>query len=269
MRHFSRLWLWAALTSPFILGSAAFGSYVGDFESGVFHSGPINAQDGWTTPAAVEQTARILTSAEIATELSSAGLNPGVPVHGGSQALIASGAAGSSATIRQIADLASERWVQLDVFARPLTAGTTGAPLGNIFLTMEDASGERAAAFRFGFVGGIPTIDYGTNIGGVWQASGLPWSEDTWYHLTLTVDYLTKTYDFAVDGATVNSSPIPFYTALSDDFRQIRIFRGTNQAGMIVDDLSMQAVPEPFTPGMIALGVAALMVRRVRCASTK
>jgi hypothetical protein len=242
----------------------AFAAYVADFESPMFQTGPINGQDSWTTPVAVEQTARMLTADEIALELSNTGRNPGIPVHGGMQALAVSGAGASSATIRQIGGLESDRFVQLDVWARPLTAGTTGAPIGNIFLTMEDSTGDRAAAFRFGFVGGVQTIDYGTAITGVWQASGLQWAEDTWYQLTMTVDYATKTYDFAVNGAKVNANPIPFYTALSDDFRQIRIFRGSNQAGMIVDDLSVQAVPEPTVAACLTLGVLGFAVRR-RC----
>jgi hypothetical protein len=241
------------------------GAYVADFESPVFNSGVINGQDSWTTPVAVEQTARILTADQITTELVNTGRNAGVPVHSGMQALAVSGAGASSATIRQIPGLELERYVQLDIWTRPLTPGNTGAPLGNIFLTMEDSSGDRAAAFRFGFVGGAPTIDYGTAITGIWQSTGLPWAEDTWYRFTMTVDYSTKTYDFAVDGVKVNGNPIPFYTALSDDFRQVRIFRGSNQAGMIVDDLTVEPVPEPTTGMILGLGLAALAVRRDRC----
>jgi hypothetical protein len=47
------------------------------------------------------------------------------------------------------------------------------------------------------------------------------------------------TCDFLVDGTAVNTEPIPFYTATSDSFDHIRIFRGTGQAGVILDDLSV------------------------------
>ena len=60
--------------------------------------------------------------------------------------------------------------VLLDIWARPLIGGSTG----NIFLTMEDSGGDRAAAFRFGASFGN-TIDYGTNIGTVWQPSTTIW----------------------------------------------------------------------------------------------
>jgi hypothetical protein len=158
-------------------GTLCFGaSYVADFESPPFFTGPINNQDGWTTPVAVESSARILSSSEIATELTNAGLTPGVTVHSGVQALVVSGMTGSSATIRAISGLETEQLVRLDIWVRPLTPGTTGAPIGNVFVTMEDVGGVRAAAFRFGFVNGVQTIDYGTNIGGVWAPTGLEWN---------------------------------------------------------------------------------------------
>ncbi|HET6410295.1 MAG TPA: PEP-CTERM sorting domain-containing protein [Chthoniobacteraceae bacterium] len=253
-----------ALAIVFLASAAAClgAAYVTDFESPPFFSGPINSQDGWTTPSAVESTARIQTDFEISSYLTNAGITPGVPVHSGVQALLVSGAGASSATIRAISDLELEQVVRLEVWARPLNNGTSGAAMGNIFLTMEDSSGERAAAFRFGFVNGIQTIDYGTEIAGIWQATGLVWNETTWYRLTLVVDYSQKTYDFLVDGVQVNASPIAFYTSLSDDFRQIRIFRGSNQAGMIIDDLSV--VPEPGSGAVFLAAVSVLGLRRRR-----
>jgi hypothetical protein len=58
--------------------------------------------------------------------------------------------------------------------------------------------------------------------------------------------------------------PIPFYNAASDDFRQLRIFRGSNQAGMIVDDLSVLPIPEPASLTMVVCGMGLLAVRRMR-----
>jgi hypothetical protein len=82
--------------------------------------------------------------------------------------------------------------------------------------------------------------------------------------LTLDVDYSLKTYEMSVDGVKVNTEPIPFYNGASLDFRQIRIFRGNNQAGMIVDDVRVEPVPEPgFWSGLV-FGFAALVSRRMR-----
>jgi hypothetical protein len=233
----------------------ALAQYVTGFESPLFVSGELNGQDTWTTSTNTA-TARILTASEIATELTNAGLNPDMPVHGGSQALVVSGAGAGNATIRVISGLESEMKVLLDVWTRPLTGGSTG----NIFLTMEDPAGTRAAAFRFG-----PSfsIDYGTNIGGVWQASGNLWNSDTWYRLTMSLDYGTKTYDFSIDGTKINSSPIPFYNVGSTNFSQIRIFRGQNQSGMIVDDL-LVVIPEPGAIALLFAGGSALILRRRR-----
>jgi len=230
--------------------------YATGFESPTFVSGQVAGQDSWTT-SANNATARVLTDAEIATELTNAGLTPGLTVHGGTQALIVSGSGASNATIRVIPGLEAQPLVRLDIWARPLLAGTTGAPLGNIFMTMEDSAGTRAAAFRFGTSFG-QTIDYGTNIPSVWQPTTILWDGDTWFHLTLDVDYSTKTYNMAVNGAPVTASPIPFYNALSTSFSQVRIFRGANQAGMVLDDFFVVAIPEPASVELLFAAAAGL-----------
>jgi len=241
--------------------------YATGFESPTFVSGQVAGQDSWTT-SANNATARVLTDAEIATELTNAGLTPGQTVHGGTQALMVSGSGASNATIRVIQGLEVQPIVRLDIWARPLLAGTTGASLGNIFMTMEDSASIRAAAFRFGTSFG-QTIDYGTNIGSVWQPTTILWDGDTWFHLTLDVDYSTKTYNMAVNGASVTSSPIPFYNMLSTSFSQVRIFRGANQAGMIVDDFFVVAIPEPASVTFLfAAAACSGMVRRRRLSVT-
>lgn len=232
--------------------STASAAYVTGFENPPFVSADVNGQDSWTTSANTP-TARVRTASEIATDLTNAGLDPAAPVHGGSQALMVSGAGASNATIRVISGLETESVVLLDIWARPLIGGSTG----NIFLTMEDSGGDRAAAFRFGTAFGN-TIDYGTNIGSVWQPSTTIWDANSWYDLRMRVDYTTKTYDFSINGTQVNASPIPFYNALSDNFSQIRIFRGANQSGMIVDDL-LVTIPEPGPMGFLLIGSVLLI----------
>jgi hypothetical protein len=246
----------------FFLERAALGlGYVTGFEdppfkaevlTPTFMSGAIDGQDGWTTSANPE-TARIRTATDIAVDLTNAGLNPDMPVHGGSQALYVSGAGANNPTIRVIQGLELEQIVILDVWARPLTSGS----LGNIFLTMEDNGGDRAAAFRFGPGN---SIDYGTApAANPWQPTGDLWSGDSWYRFTMSVNYSTKSYDFAVDGV-LKRADVPFYSAASDFFSQIRIFRGANQAGMIVDNLAV--VPEPATLGSLLAGGALVFRRR-------
>ena len=237
-----------------------FGQYLTGFESPPFNTGTINGQDSWTV-SANDVTVQIRTATEIATDLTNAGFDPGATVHGGQQALILSGAGGNNATIRIIPGLDTEPKVTLDVWARPLPLFNGATAQGNIFLTMEDPAGDRAAAFRFGTQFGT-TIDYGTSLSNPWLSSNVPWDSNTWYHLTMAVDYLTKTYDFTINGTKVNVDPIPFYTANADNFSQIRIFRGANHAGMIVDDLVV--IPEPGTFASLLIGGSALCLRRRR-----
>ena len=101
---------------------------------------------------------------------------------------------------------------------------------------MGPRAGIGAAAVRFGPAN---SIDYGTQITGVWQASGLSWDADTWYHFSFEIDYEAGTYDFLVNGTVVNTTPIPLYDNRSDSLYQIRIFRGAGQAGVIIDDLAV------------------------------
>jgi hypothetical protein len=252
-----KLSLLLSISSAILLPGIASAQYATGFESPPFISGEINGQDSWTTDANFAVN-RVLTASEISTELTNLGLDPAMPVHSGSQALMISGTGAATATIRAIGGLATERNVVLDIWARPLIGGTTG----NAFLTMEDSNGVngRAAAFRFG-----PnfSLDYGTNIGGVWQATGLLWDPNTWYRLTMSLDYATKTYDFSVNGTRVNASPITFYNPNSVNLVQIRMFRGANRAGMIFDDLVL-AVPEPATMLSLLAGGSALLLRRRR-----
>src|SRR6476619_970175 len=96
-----------SLISIATFAPAADAQYVTGFEDPPFISGDINGQDAWTTSANTA-TARVRTGSEIATDLMNAGLNPANPVHGGSQALMVSGAGASNATIRVISGLDSQ-----------------------------------------------------------------------------------------------------------------------------------------------------------------
>jgi hypothetical protein len=223
-----------ALISSAFLVSSASAQYATDFEAPTFTSGTIHGQDTWTS--STPDRARILTGSEIAAAVTDLGMTPGVTVHSGSQALLVSGTGGSSATVRVIGGLEVETSVTLEVWAAPLM-GTTN-PISNMFVTMENITGGRAAAFRFG---PAQSLDVGTDVTGIWQPTGLKWEPGKWYRLTMRADYATKTYDFSVDGVQVNTSPIPFYNPAVQNFGQIRIFRGSNQSGAIFDDLSVSA----------------------------
>jgi hypothetical protein len=215
------------------------------FEAPTYTSGPLEGQERWTTDQN-GNIVRVRTATEITNYLTSVGLTPGQTVHSGDQALLIAGPGVATATTRRIGGLESEKNVSLDFWARPLTSAT----IGNVFVRIENAAGIGAAAVRFGPAN---SIDYGTEITGVWQASGLTWDADTWYHIAFEIDYEAKTYNFLVNGTVVNSAPIPLYDKRSDSLYQIRIFRGASQAGVIIDDL---AVTSPDAGGEPTLNVA-------------
>lgn len=244
-------------------------AFTTDFESPTYASGTIVGQDTWAgTNGGVT---RILTAAEIAGELTAAGLNPADPVHGGTQALLVSGASGSSSTFRPVVGFDTAEVAVLDLWARPLTPGaadsTIGMNLNNLFFTMEDSSGARAAAVRFGATVDMGLIQstsidaYAEDVTGGWFATGATWDADTWYNLRMVADYSSKTYNVFVDGTQV-AGDVPFYNANSANLSQIRVFRGSGQAGAIVDDIFVGAVPEPSTLALLLIAGCGLALRR-------
>ena len=260
--------LWTAL--PFVsaafLAATASAQYSTGFENPPFVSGNLHLQDSWTSTTGTPAPAvRVRTATEIATDLTAAGLAPANPVHSGSQALfVSSTTLAGTTTLRPVSGLQSALNVLLDVWARPLTGGLTN----NVFLVMEDnaATPLRTAAFRFG---PALSLDYATSTEAnsfFWQPSGILWNSGSWYELTMSVNYTTKTYDFSINGTQMNTSPIPFYNRNSANFSQIRIFRGNTQTGMIVDDLSVAAVPEPSAFLLTTVGglFGLLVLRRRR-----
>ncbi len=229
-----------------VVGSPAFAQTVIDFEKEPYVSGYLNGQDYWTVAKTNEV---VLTAAEIAKDLEAAGLLAGETVHGGNQAALFSRAGSGGASVRPIDGLGAARIVSLTAWARPLTPRTDGAVnTNNIFLTMEDWNNTRAAAFRFGYWDSgsgtlAPHIDYASAGAATWQDSGVSWTSNTWYEITMTANYYTKTYDMFVSGTKVNASPLAFYGGNnSENLSQIRVYRGSNQAGMILDDVTITDV---------------------------
>jgi hypothetical protein len=225
----------------------------------------------------------VRTASEIAAQLTASGLTVGTTVHGGDQALLVSGFGGSVTSRRVVSGLGSLTRVTLDVWARPLAPrlDVSATNVGNIFLVMEDSSNTgagRVAAFRFGYYDADgatgsepiqPHIDYATvndgDVGGLWEPTGLLWDPNTWYNITMNVDFSAQRYDFFLNGAKVNTSPIPFYQGNTvNSFGAVRIFRGSYQAGMIVDDLTVAAIPEPAALALLLLGGGTLLLGRKR-----
>jgi hypothetical protein len=247
--------------------TVASAQYSTDFENPPFTSGLIAGQDSWTSTGS-RTNANVRSAAEIAAELTAGGLTAGTVVHSGDQAFLLSGGDGSSTTTKIVSGLASSPQVTLDVWARPLAPRTDAPNIGNVFITMQDSAGARAAGFRFGYYDdgsgtAGPHIDYASSVTGIWQNTGLPWDPDTWYNIAMSVDYSAQRYNFYVNGSQVNVSPIPFYSGnVVNSFDRFAVFRGSSQTGMILDDISV--VPEPSALAfLVACGSALLLRRRV------
>ena len=249
--------------------SVALAQYSTGFENPPFVSGALNSQDGWTSGGAVS----VRTAAQIEAELAASGLTPEEAIHSGDQALLVSGSGSGVTSRRVVTGLDTLSQVLLDVWVRPLTprADVGATSVGNTFLLVEDSSNAttgRAAGFRFGYYDNgsgtvAPHLDYAASPTSIWQDSGLSWNADDWYNIQMLVNFSTQTYDFLVDGTQVNTSPIGFYQGNSvASMGAVRIYRGSNQAGMIVDDVAV--IPEPGTWMLLLLGGCALVWARRR-----
>ena len=251
-----------------------------------YQTGSVLFQDGWT---GASNLPRVQTAAEISAELTAAGLNPADAVRSGDQALLVAKVDANVETTGYFAQNVfqvplTESKVIVDYWARPLSSGlgadpngvppgngkTIGERQGNTFVGIADDAVVRAAAIRFGVdtVGPNPYqnvtarhIDFASASAGsaVWVRSGFSWQPDQWYNFKLDLDYDTKTYDFFIDGVKVNAEPIRFYNEASQAATRLFIARGTNQAGQIIDDVNVRAVPEP-TAVALGLQVALLAI---------
>jgi hypothetical protein len=215
-----------------------------DFEAPTFTSGNIGGQD---SPAWIatgnEAGNRVLTDTEITNALEVVEIMPGETVQSGSQALFFSAHNVTASTlVRPVLGLENETKVIMDVRIRGLLRGNTTAPFGNMFFAIEGTAGtagratyigprDTAAAAQVG-----PYFGYGTAVvPGTWGRVGL-FDGDSWNQLTTILDYTTKTFDFFIDGIEAAKN-VPFVHAAADAFLQLRLSRGANQAGAIVDDI--------------------------------
>jgi hypothetical protein len=255
----------AQIPAGFITGFEASGPTEVTYPTG-YTTGSLLFQDGWTGSG---NFPRVQTAEEISAELTAAGLNPANPVRSGNQALIATKADTNVETTGYFVEnifttgITSSK-VIVDYWARPLTSGlgadpagtpagngkTIGERQGNTFVGIMDEARVRAAAVRFGVdtVGADPYtnvverhIDFASASAGtaVWVKSGLLWEADQWYNFKFDLDYDTKKYDLYVNGDKVNAEPIRFYTETSVAATRFFVSKGTNQAGQIIDDVSV------------------------------
>ena len=246
-----------------------------------YTTGSLLFQDQWTGSG---NFPRVQTAAEIAAELTAAGMNADNPVHSGDQALMVTKVDTITETtgyfVRNVFTtpniLETATKVTVDFWARPLSSGlgadpagtpagndkTIGERQGNVFFGIAGdndnsngaTGGQRAAAIRFGVdtSGSDPYtnvlerhIDFADNSSGVWVKSGVLWEPGQWYNLRMDLDFTAKTYDVFINGSKANTSPITFYHPAATSAQRFFVSRGTNQAGVILDDISVTPWVEP------------------------
>lgn len=257
-------------------------------------TGFVEGQDAW---AGSGRYPRIQTAAEIAAELTAAGLNPSNAVHSGDQALLVAKLNTDTEVsppggylVNNLFTTINSNDVIVDWWARPLTSGlgadpagtpagnnkTIGERQGNTFVGVMDSTEQRVAAVRFGVdtVGSDPYtnvterhIDFASASAGstVWVKSGLLWEADTWYNFKFDLDFETKKYDFYVNGVKANAEPIRFYVEAATDASRFFVSRGTNQAGQIIDDVRITAqttIPGDFDQNGVVDGADFLVWQR-------
>jgi hypothetical protein len=270
--------LMASLASAVMLTATVNAQLITGFEAPEYTLGTLNFQDNWVGGATWPH---VQSAAGIEAELLAAGLNVGQTTHSGDQALMVTkvdtATEGGGYFVRDLLfGLETETKVTVDWWARPLTSGAgadpSGTPAGNnqiigerqgnTFIGIMDDAEVRAGAVRFGIVvepdnpnpytnAQFRTIDYASASAGstVWVPSGLSWSADNWYNFRMEMDYEAKKYDFFVDDVKVNAEPIRFYTETSAAATKFFVSRGTNQAGQIIDDISVDVTGEAPAPG--------------------
>ena len=224
------------------------------FEPPTYTPGPIAGQDSWMLDGAGTAGTDVQTDTMIANSLAAMGVTDGDPVHDGTQALFAFAPGKAASTmIKPVVGIENESRVIMDVWMRGLGRGNTPAPVGNVFIALEGALAGNARATYLGFrtphsaLTNSFSIDYGSGVitGGAWMRSGRVFNGVDWYQFTTILDYTTKTYDFFLNEEEIVKG-VPFVHPVADAFRQLRIYRGANQVGMIMDDFRV-SIPAPVT----------------------
>jgi hypothetical protein len=233
-----------------------------DFEPPTFTSGNIGGQDSpaWVATGNAAGN-NVLTGAEITNALEVLAIEPAETVQSGSQALFFSAHnVASSTLVRPVIGLENATKVIMDVRIRGLLRGNTTAPYGNMFFAIEGTAGttgratyigprDTAAAAQVG-----PYFGYGTAVvPGTWGRVGL-FDGESWNQLTTILDYSTKTFDFFIDGVEAAKN-VPFVHAAADAFLQLRLSRGANQAGAIVDDVVLSVPQSGAGPEITGISV--------------
>lgn len=170
-------------------------------------------------------------------------------VHSGLQALaLQQPVAGGTGGVALLHDFSawSAGLLRIEMWAMPGDPGTDST--GTWMAVEENRSTSRRSAL-FGFRSGV--IAY--NNGAAWVNSPTNYTPGQWYKFTSLIDYSTRTWSLLINDAPFASN-LGFWHAAHTFASSIRLFKGTNNVGMAVDDLTI--VPEPASVLALAMGLA-------------
>lgn len=94
-------------------------------------------------------------------------------------------------------------------------------------------------------------------------------AENNWYELTQIIDMDTKTWSWSIydvtAGAAVYQSPTGLgFLSSPTSIRELHFFSGSDNGLLYVDNVLLQAVPEPSAAMLLGLGLVAFIVFRKR-----
>jgi len=94
-------------------------------------------------------------------------------------------------------------------------------------------------------------------------------SENNWYELTQIIDMDTKTWSWSIYDVTAGTSVYQSPTGLGflsspTSIRELHFFSGSDNGLLYVDNVLLQAIPEPSAIMLLGLGLVAVVVLRKR-----
>lgn len=177
-------------------------------------------------------------------------------VRGGSQALGIQQLESGTSSVALVHDFASvsSGILKVEYWAMP----GDGTDATGVWIAVEQDRSATKRAALFGFRSGLLAYNNGAG----WVNSTTAYTVGEWYQLTGVLNYDTRKWDFYVNGSPF-ASDLGFYHAAHTAATSIRFYKGTNNLGMAVDDITI--VPEPSS--ILALicgltGIAGLLRRR-------
>ena len=128
---------------------------------------------------------------------------------------------------------------------------------------LRDAAGDIGGWLTWGEA--APGVIGYRSSGSTWEPTTAAYTLNTWQHVILDYNYdaVTPTMDITVDISSATG--VPFYDASKNELAQI-FFAGGDATGLseYVDNVLVDAIPEPAAAALMGLGIVAGLLRQRR-----